>query len=152
MQNISSLYLPLGAIAFVIALFIIFYILKSLLTRKILVLQTQVQSNEVILDEFKLVIEQQKQTFADKQNVLAEWQLEHQQVSQQLEHRIKMLQQQLGDLQILIEQFQQQQPEDRLYSRAQKMVLLGASVEELITECELPKAEAEMLVAMQRKK
>ena len=32
------------------------------------------------------------------------------------------------------------------------MVALGADVEEIMTECELPRAEAEMLVAMHQKK
>ncbi len=39
----------------------------------------------------------------------------------------------------------------RLYSRASKMVRLGADVNELIQECELPKAEAELMMALQNK-
>lgn len=41
--------------------------------------------------------------------------------------------------------------DSRLYSRASKMVQLGAGVEELIEECELPKAEAELMMALQNK-
>ncbi len=41
--------------------------------------------------------------------------------------------------------------DSRLYSRASKMVQLGAGVEELIEECELPKAEAELMMALQQK-
>lgn len=39
---------------------------------------------------------------------------------------------------------------NRLYSRAKKMVELGADVEEIVMECELSRAEAELLLAMQR--
>ncbi|GAA5646571.1 MULTISPECIES: DUF2802 domain-containing protein [Vibrio] len=39
----------------------------------------------------------------------------------------------------------------RLYSRASKMVQLGADVNELIEECELPKAEAELMLSLQKK-
>jgi predicted nucleic acid-binding Zn-ribbon protein len=39
----------------------------------------------------------------------------------------------------------------RLYSRASKMVKLGADVNELIQECELPKAEAELMMSLQNK-
>ncbi|WPC74914.1 DUF2802 domain-containing protein [Vibrio porteresiae] len=39
----------------------------------------------------------------------------------------------------------------RLYSRATKMVKLGADVDELISECELPKAEAELMMSLQNK-
>ncbi|MGL4749555.1 MAG: DUF2802 domain-containing protein, partial [Shewanella sp.] len=39
-----------------------------------------------------------------------------------------------------IEESTQQDPQAKLYSRAMKMVALGAGVDELIKECELPKA------------
>ncbi len=39
----------------------------------------------------------------------------------------------------------------RLYSRASKMVKLGADIDELIEECELPKAEAELMLSLQKK-
>ncbi|WP_143698202.1 DUF2802 domain-containing protein [Vibrio sp. qd031] len=39
----------------------------------------------------------------------------------------------------------------RLYSRASKMVKLGADVNELIQECDLPKAEAELMMSLQNK-
>lgn len=44
-----------------------------------------------------------------------------------------------------------QDPQAKLYSRAMKMVDLGADVEELIQECELPKAEAELLLRLHGK-
>ncbi|KEY91150.1 DNA repair ATPase [Candidatus Photodesmus blepharus] len=40
---------------------------------------------------------------------------------------------------------------DRLYTRATKMVQLGAELHELIEECELPKAEAEFMMSLQKK-
>lgn len=39
----------------------------------------------------------------------------------------------------------------RLYTRANKMVRLGADINELIEECELPKAEAELMLSLQKK-
>ncbi|KJY80244.1 DUF2802 domain-containing protein [Vibrio nigripulchritudo] len=39
----------------------------------------------------------------------------------------------------------------RLYTRASKMVQLGAGINELIEECELPKAEAELMMSLQNK-
>lgn len=44
-----------------------------------------------------------------------------------------------------------QAPENRLYTRATKMVELGASIEELMNECELPRAEAELLLNLHKK-
>lgn len=43
-----------------------------------------------------------------------------------------------------------QAPENKLYSRAVKMVELGAGVEEIMQECELPKAEAELLLSLHK--
>lgn len=45
----------------------------------------------------------------------------------------------------------QQDPQAKLYSRAMKMVDLGAGVDELIQECEIPKAEAELLIRLHGK-
>jgi len=44
-----------------------------------------------------------------------------------------------------------QAPENRLYTRATKMVELGASIEELMLDCELPRAEAELLLNLHKK-
>ncbi len=43
-----------------------------------------------------------------------------------------------------------QSPENKLYSRAVKMVELGADVEEIMRECELPRAEAELLISLNK--
>lgn len=39
-------------------------------------------------------------------------------------------------------------PEARIYSRAVKMIELGADIEEVMRECELPRAEAELLMTL----
>ncbi|MCT6700607.1 MULTISPECIES: DUF2802 domain-containing protein [unclassified Rheinheimera] len=41
-------------------------------------------------------------------------------------------------------------PESKLYSRAMKMVQLGAGLDEIMQECELPRAEAELLLNLHR--
>lgn len=62
---------------------------------------------------------------------------EQQDLIQHLSERISELEQVDGD--------------GRLYARASKMVQLGADVNELIEECELPKAEAELMLSLQKK-
>ncbi|MCG9745886.1 DUF2802 domain-containing protein [Shewanella sp. Isolate8] len=44
------------------------------------------------------------------------------------------------------------EPQARLYTRAMKMVELGADIDELVKECELPKAEAELLLRLHGKR
>ena len=69
---------------------------------------------------------------------------------------LKMQERQQGLRQDLDELQQQQQvialsdPESKIYSRAVKMVELGADLEEIIRECELPRAEAELLFNLHR--
>ncbi|MFC3912201.1 DUF2802 domain-containing protein [Pseudaeromonas sharmana] len=41
-----------------------------------------------------------------------------------------------------------QDPDSRLYSRAARMVELGAGLDEVMAECEIPKAEAELLISL----
>ncbi|KII77153.1 DUF2802 domain-containing protein [Vibrio renipiscarius] len=62
---------------------------------------------------------------------------EQEDIIQHLQQRIKELEQADGD--------------GRMYSRATKMAQLGADLNELIVECELPKAEAELMMSLQNK-
>lgn len=41
--------------------------------------------------------------------------------------------------------------EQRLYGRAKKMIEMGAELDELINECEVPRAEAELLLSLYKK-
>ncbi|MBT1443022.1 DUF2802 domain-containing protein [Shewanella sp. JM162201] len=51
-----------------------------------------------------------------------------------------------------IDETLEQEPQARLYSRAMKMVSLGAGIDELMRECELPRAEAELLLRLHAKR
>jgi len=110
------------------------------------------ESAEFLINEIKTLLEEQVKNFNYNENELKVWQLEHQQISQQLEHRIKVLQDQYKSLHSELDHIQQQQPEDKLYTRAQRMVALGADVNEIVKECGLPIAEAEILITMHKKK
>lgn len=82
------------------------------------------------------------------ENNLQSLTLENQQVTDQLAIRTKNLQQHYTELKADIETLRHEQPEDKLYRRALKMVELGADIEEVISECELPRAEAELLFSV----
>jgi len=76
----------------------------------------------------------------------------------QAERYIQQLEQALAALseqqQLLTEQQQKLEltdPDSRLYNRAVKMVQLGAPLEEVMRECELPRAEAELLFNLHSK-
>ncbi|MFM2478308.1 DUF2802 domain-containing protein [Celerinatantimonas sp. MCCC 1A17872] len=64
----------------------------------------------------------------------------------------------IADLESMVEQTMNRQneivtqdPDSKLYSRAVKMVELGADIEEVMRECELPRAEAQLLYTLHGK-
>ena len=65
--------------------------------------------------------------------------------------RVVELERKLSKQSEMLEEASQQDPQAKLYSRAVKMVGLGAGIEELMQECELPKAEAELILRLHRK-
>ncbi len=113
---------------------------------------TQLQSSQLLIDELQLRLSVQNENTDQEISQIKNTSLENEQVSKQLEHRIKVLQQQQQDLQDFVSSLQSQQPEDKLYSRASKLVELGADIEEIMRECDIPLAEAEMLLSIHSKK
>ncbi|MEH8021262.1 MULTISPECIES: DUF2802 domain-containing protein [Rheinheimera] len=67
----------------------------------------------------------------------------------QLNSQLSADMQQLADKQQALELTD---PESKIYSRAMKMVQLGADLEEIMRECELPRAEAELLFNLHQQK
>ncbi|AUI86656.1 DNA repair protein [Vibrio azureus] len=68
-----------------------------------------------------------------------------------LGHKITEQQNELQHLKERTRELEHADTDGRLYSRASKMVQLGADINELIEECELPKAEAELMLSLQKK-
>ncbi|MBV2127830.1 DUF2802 domain-containing protein [Arsukibacterium indicum] len=69
-----------------------------------------------------------------------------------LDQRVLTLENELQTIQSAYNELAEQQqalsltdPESKIYTRAMKMVQLGADLEEIMRECELPRAEAELL-------
>ncbi|WP_410010868.1 DUF2802 domain-containing protein [Shewanella sp. NFH-SH190041] len=65
--------------------------------------------------------------------------------------RVLTMEKSLQQQQERIEEQVEQDSGSKLYSRANKMIELGADMEELIRECELPRAEAELLMRLRQK-
>lgn len=66
--------------------------------------------------------------------------------------RVGVVEQGLGELAQSQPNPEELEPERRMYRRAVRMVELGADIEEIIQECELPRAEAELLFSLHRQK
>ena len=115
-------------------------------------LQTQIETQELLINELQSSQELLKIKFNNLTESTNQNQVENAQVSKQLEHRIKIMQKEYVEQKLLLDQFQNQQPQDKLYSRAFKLVELGADIEEIVRECDIPLAEAEMLMSVHRNK
>jgi len=115
-------------------------------------LQSQIEAQEILLNELQSSQSILSSQLIDITNKSKSQHLESEQVSKQLEHRIKVLQQEGIEQKLLIEQIKNQQPQDKLYSRAFKLVELGADIDEVVRECDIPRAEAEMLLSVHKNK
>ena len=106
------------------------------------------QVNDILVNEMKFIIDSQQESINSLLASYDSHQNESNQIFKQLEFRTKTLQSELQSFQEQLKQHIEQQPEDKLYSRAFKLAAKGADIEEIIKECELPRAEAEMLLSV----
>ena len=67
-------------------------------------------------------------------SALAEQSKEFRQDYEQVKHQVQLL--------------KSQSSEQKLYGRAKKMIEMGAELEELMLECDVPRAEAELLLSL----
>lgn len=70
--------------------------------------------------------------------------------SEKLQQTVAQLQQEQQLLEQKLQQLAEQDPGAKLYQRAAKLIADGATVEDIMQECDLPRAEAELLVAMRK--
>jgi regulator of replication initiation timing len=115
---------------------------------RIALLDLQVQSNNMQVNELQGQNAKIQQTLDGMLETYEQSSMENAQVSKQLEHRIKVLQQQFIEQQQALTQWQESQGQDKFYNRAFKLAAKGADIDEIISECELPRAEVEMLLSV----
>jgi len=152
MLIISPLFVLSSSVVLFLVLMVFIYRLKTHFYQINKGLQTQLEAQELLYSELQSSQNILNQQLTDLNENLKTQQVENEQVSKQLEHRIKTVQEESSAQKQLLEQLQNQQPQDKLYSRAFKLVELGADVEEVVRECEIPLAEAEMLISVHRNK
>lgn len=134
-------------ITLMLVIILMLFISVRSLSKKIQLAQTCISSNELLVNQLQTLFITLEKSLKEKNTETTAQHIELNQVTKQLEHRIKNIQEDI----IKLQQTQAQQPEDKLYSRAFKMVALGADADELVRECEIPRAEAEILIAIHKK-
>lgn len=152
MQSIPANLISLIAFAIVMLVAMLLLALKNRFTRMFNELSQKIEQQSVQLLESQAYILRQQSKMDESAQLISELTRENEQVTKHLEHRIKQLNEQIKGFDGKVEQLANQQPEDRLYSRALKLAELGADIEEIMRECDIPRAEADMLLAVHRQK
>jgi hypothetical protein len=68
--------------------------------------------------------------------------------NQALGRKVKDLVRLIGEVQSRQEKLAEQDPQSRFYANAVKLITDGASLEDVMRECDLPRAEAELLFSL----
>jgi len=147
----SLLAVPIIAVLalFLVLLFsTVFFVFLVKLKNRVAILNLQMQSTSLLVNDLQSINQKFQQDFDVLVEESAQLAAENVQVSKQLEHRIKNLQQQAIDQKDLLTQWQENQGQDKFYNRAFKLAAKGADIEEIMSECELPRAEVEMLLSV----
>lgn len=122
--------------ALVLALMVAFYLIQQLK-------RAGVETNSLFL--------QQLSEFERDAKVIKLELEEIRQSSVGIGKNVKTLGQYFSQLEQKFNEVELFEPESKLYSRAAKLAEKGASVEEIMTECEIPRAEAELVLSLRNK-
>ena len=151
----SLLAVPIIALIALVISVLCLVIIFVILTRykaKLAVYESQSQTHELLVNSLQLANDNVNLAVNELSIQQEKSLTENTLVSKQLEHRIRAMQSQLNSQQDLISQLQTDQGDDKFYSRAIKLAKIGADIEEIVAECELPHAEVEMLISVYQKK
>ena len=148
MSLLSAPIIAALALFLVILTNILFFVYMNKSKEKMALLGVQVQSDAFLINELQAQSNRIKQQLDAVEKNNTKNTSENNQVSKQLEHRIKILQKQVGEQEQTMKQWQENQSQDKFYNRAFKLAAKGAGIDEIMNECELPRAEVEMLLSV----
>ncbi len=132
----------------------LFLLLRSLFyqNKNIALLKTQLAEQALLLSTLQSREALNDQLLTEQENKISTLEDVFQQKEQQYLAQFDEINKKIALLKNEVEQLSSQQPEDKLYSRAFKLATLGADAEEISQTCEIPLAEAEMLLAIHQTK
>lgn len=150
MENVDfNLFLILAISLAIVICCIVWLLLKmSRLKAQSKLLSSQINALEMLTADLQANTHALTQKNIELSDLIRSQTTEYEQVSRQLEHRIKGQQDSISNLTQKLALLDEQQPQDKFYHRASKLAAKGASAEEIMVECELPRAEVEMLLAI----
>lgn len=99
-------------------------------------LKSMVDANQNSISQLPKIMENQTQLISDQQS---------------LKGAVDLMHSELGQLQNAMQLMESANSEDKMYTRAKKLIELGADVEEVITECGISRSEADLLLSLASK-
>jgi uncharacterized protein YoxC len=144
------------AVLFLLLLIGSFYALSALAKKIELLNSTQQQLDDKI-SQYQDIVQAIEQTTSRHYKYASETQKKVDTIQTEVkEHKdillnLPSLIEQISQIQNQVQLMQSQQSDQTLYGRAKKMVEMGADVEELMSECDMPRGEAELLISMHKK-
>jgi septal ring factor EnvC (AmiA/AmiB activator) len=150
--------MPLLAVPIVavLALFLVIvgitiaYFYVARITKELDRLKLQLESSSMLMSEFSNTNQLLQNHVNIVEKDIKSITTEHSQVLKQLELRSKYLNENIVELEKSILQLQANHSQDKYYNRALNLAAKGASVEEIMNECELPRAEVEILLSVHK--
>lgn len=109
------------------------------------------QQRLLMLTETASEVLQLKETLRESAAPEPQTEFAHEHAIAQLQQQVAQLRQEHSQLQEKLQDVAEQDPGQKLYQQAAKLVTRGASIEELMQECDLPQAEAELLMSLHKK-
>lgn len=132
-------------------LFQLFAIVLALVALLYAVLSSRKEHRKrVELEKKLLVVEKQLKTARQQYDGYAKQFNELRAGSMAMSNRVVQLNNEIDALNERQNEVELNDPDGKLYSRANRLVELGADITEIMEECEIPKAEAELLIRLQR--
>ncbi|TYK65634.1 DUF2802 domain-containing protein [Colwellia echini] len=148
MSLLAGPIIAISALFLVLLSSTIFFISLKNYKQKLVLLDVQVQSTSFLINELQGINNKTQQQLDILKAAFDQETTENNQVTKQLELRIKNLQQKMVEQEQRLTQWQENQGQDKFYNRAFKLAAKGADVDEIMSECELPRAEVEMLLSV----
>jgi chromosome segregation ATPase len=132
----------------ILCLTVIFILAFNQLTRKLANKQTDLDSLKLKVDELADQVTVYENITNRQQQQISE--LSHNLTTcfsplENLENRIEEV---ASIIQLVQSDMNSESTEQKLYGRAKKMIEMGADINELVAECEIPRAEAELLISL----
>lgn len=141
---VSSIVIPLIVVVFIV---IYLFFLKN---RR----QKEQQLDEQLTDILSLQRNLQQQIASFNQQlqssstIVKAQQQQLQAFEEEINLKLDTLFSNLEHIESKVQLIESETPENKLYSRAKKMIEMGADIEEVISECEISRAEAQLLFSL----